>query len=1371
MDPYGAGPNGFTPAQLDVLRCQIVVYKQLRAAPDQPIPPQTLSGSIPPPLTRVGQGPTPVEKVEGGPAAHALQPAAPQATDAAGRGVKPQVAVSVGARDEQGSAPTSSPRREGGVKVDEAPLVYKVPQSGPLYELAAAHEPTPASSKHGPSLPTLPYALNILPLLQSEFARLVTQRQREAAAQAAATLASPDAAPGFAWRSPALPRGQAALQARRLALLPRQHALRAAVEAAQAEIAAMPPAKHRALVRSHRALRIETARRELAQRADAAARRARDAKALKGEVLGERGGALRDALSMRNKGLLRAHERLARERNKLKGDDRQLRLEALKAHDFEAYQEMLRAQSTGAASAGEKYVAISKFLKDTEEYLIRLASKIAGVKLSAEVSKATADAIVKARAQGLSEEDVQAAAHAAAQDAASNSAVLRAAGGGGGPSDAQSHYYELAHSNREAIAEQPSLLRPPGDARLREYQLVGLQWMVSLYNNHLNGILADEMGLGKTVQVMALIAYLMEHKSNYGPHLIIVPNAVLVNWKSELTQWLPGARCVYYVGTRDERARRYASEVQSLQFNVLVTTYEFIMRDRAKLAKIDWQYIVIDEAQRMKDRQSKLAKDLDRFTAARRLLLSGTPLQNDLLELWSLLNLLLPEVFDDRKMFAEWFGDGGAGAGAGAGSEADWLEKEKRVVVIHRLHQILEPFMLRRQVEDVESKLPAKVAMTVRVPMTPYQSAIYDWVKATGTLRLDPSAPQEYKMKRQFASLNNKCMELRKLCNHPLLSYPPLDWGLGDAIVRQCGKLVVLDRLLVKLVATGHRVLLFSTMTRLLDLLEVYLRWRTLPPAACQLLEDRRRASAAAVEREGAPSGAGGDVTAGAGTAGEPAGAGAGAGGDAGQPDGPAGAEETTGAPASPNPPPPPRRTMGYLRIDGTTALEDRERAIQAFNAPDSDAFVFLLSIRAAGRGLNLQSADTVVIYDPDPNPKNEEQAIARSHRIGQKKEVRVIHLEAVADPIPGQVFSDQDFGGGSGAGEATRPAAGTAAVAGKELASGGAPTGGPPLDAAPAGCAPGGGAVPAAAAPPTPAPRLYADSIESLVRNQIQRVKIDMANEVIDAGRFDQQTTNDERRQTLEALLKDEARTSQAQNTVPTWRELNEQLARGPDELAQFEALDAAVDWMEPAPVSHIPPWMAWTPEDLAAAQRAAADRGRPKNVAAELAALTGTVLHHHHTTGGGAGAHGEGAAAAAQHAVDPGSLTAGRERRISFVAPRAAEAAAAAAEAEARRAARLAASPSDADLAGLEEDAVTIAGDDTEEEELGQNLATDDDAATTQATTGAGGAEGSPGPANAQALQHVQSTARMGEGGVGSAEAGPPAKRQRADEATEGE
>ena len=122
------------------------------------------------------------------------------------------------------------------------------------------------------------------------------------------------------------------------------------------------------------------------------------------------------------------------------------------------------------------------------------------------------------------------------------------------------------------------------------------------------------MGLGKTVQVMALIAHLMERKGNFGPHLIIVPNAVMVNWKAELTQWLPACRCVYYVGGKEERARIYQQDVLPLQFNVLVTTYEFIMRDRAKLSKVEWQYLVIDEAQRMKDRQSKLAKDLDRFT-------------------------------------------------------------------------------------------------------------------------------------------------------------------------------------------------------------------------------------------------------------------------------------------------------------------------------------------------------------------------------------------------------------------------------------------------------------------------------------------------------------------------------------------------------------------------------------------------------------------------------------------------------------------------------------------------------------------------------------------------------------------------------------
>jgi SWI/SNF-related matrix-associated actin-dependent regulator of chromatin subfamily A protein 2/4 len=450
-------------------------------------------------------------------------------------------------------------------------------------------------------------------------------------------------------------------------------------------------------------------------------------------------------------------------------------------------------------------------------------------------------------------------------------------------------YYAAAHTEQEAITQQPRMLTA---GKLREYQLVGLQWMISLYNNRLNGILADEMGLGKTVQVMALVAYLMESKNNYGPHLIIVPNAVVVNWKSEIRTWLPKITPVYYLGTKEQRARIFLSEVCNMKFNVLVTTYEYIMRDRAKLSKVDWKYIIIDEAQRMKDRESRLSRDLDRFKCERRLLLTGTPLQNDLQELWALLNLLLPQVFDNKGVFQVLFNNRGAEhkkeelEGEGGDTSEDWLELEKRVIVISRLHQILEPFMLRRMVEDVEKKLPPKVLMTMKIGFSAFQSSHYEWVRQTGTVRVDPNNPLKGKRANlAYVPLQNKCMELRKVCNHPLLSYPQLvlQGGIVDELVRCCGKFWVLDQILVKLFHTEHRVLLFSTMTRLLDLVEQYLQWRNIDG-----------------ERNGG-------------------------------------------------------KKMGYCRIDGCTPLEVREEAINAYNAPGSDKFVFLLSIRAAGRGLNLQ--------------------------------------------------------------------------------------------------------------------------------------------------------------------------------------------------------------------------------------------------------------------------------------------------------------------------------------------------------------------------------------------------------------------------------
>ena len=234
--------------------------------------------------------------------------------------------------------------------------------------------------------------------------------------------------------------------------------------------------------------------------------------------------------------------------------------------------------------------------------------------------------------------------------------------------------------------------------------------------------------------------------------------------------------------------------------------------------------------------------------------------------------------------------------------------------------------------------LVLQVSVVLKCKMSAYQAAIYDWVKTTGTLRLDPDdeaqriAGNSKRLARAYAPLQNKCMELRKVCNHPYLNYPPRYHLQGDMSVRCCGKLWILDRILVKLHKTGHRVLLFSTMTRLLDILEDYLQWRRLI----------------------------------------------------------------------------------YRRIDGMTTLEARESAIVEFNRPGSDCFIFLLSIRAAGRGLNLQTADTVIVYDPDPNPKNEEQAVARAHRIGQKREVRVIYMEAVVESTPSYEKEDELRNGGS---------------------------------------------------------------------------------------------------------------------------------------------------------------------------------------------------------------------------------------------------------------------------------------------------------------------------------------------------------------------
>ncbi|CAK9173647.1 unnamed protein product [Ilex paraguariensis] len=465
--------------------------------------------------------------------------------------------------------------------------------------------------------------------------------------------------------------------------------------------------------------------------------------------------------------------------------------------------------------------------------------------------------------------------------------------------EGQRQYNSVVHSIQEKVSEQPSMLQ---GGELRSYQLEGLQWMLSLFNNNLNGILADEMGLGKTIQTISLIAYLMETKGVTGPHLIVAPKAVLPNWIHEFSTWAPSIVAVLYDGRLDERKAMREEYSGEGTFNVLITHYDLIMRDKAFLKKIHWHYMIVDEGHRLKNHECALARTLvSGYRIRRRLLLTGTPIQNSLQELWSLLNFLLPNIFNSVENFEEWFN-------APFADKCDAsLTDEEELLIIRRLHHVIRPFILRRKKDEVEKFLPGKTQVILKCDMSAWQKVYYQQVTDVGRVGLDNGTGKS-------KSLQNLSMQLRKCCNHPYLFVGEYNIWRKEEIVRASGKFELLDRLLPKLHKSGHRVLLFSQMTRLMDVLEIYLQ-----------LHDFK-----------------------------------------------------------------------YLRLDGSTKTEERGSLLRKFNAPDSPYFMFLLSTRAGGLGLNLQTADTVIIFDSDWNPQMDQQAEDRAHRIGQKKEVRVFVLVSV---------------------------------------------------------------------------------------------------------------------------------------------------------------------------------------------------------------------------------------------------------------------------------------------------------------------------------------------------------------------------------------
>ena len=293
-------------------------------------------------------------------------------------------------------------------------------------------------------------------------------------------------------------------------------------------------------------------------------------------------------------------------------------------------------------------------------------------------------------------------------------------------------YYNITHRIKEDVKTQPSLLE---GGELKSYQIQGLEWLVSLYNNSLNGILADEMGLGKTIQTISLICYLMENKKNFGPFLIIVPLSTLSNWCLEFDKWAPSINKLQYKGSPQAR-KDLAKIMKTTKWNICLTTYEYILKDRLTLSKFEWKYIIIDEGHRMKNSRSKFAYVLgQQYQSDRRLLLTGTPLQNNLSELWALLNFLLPKVFSSCDDFEKWFAM--PLSRMGGNDREVGLNEEEQLLIINRLHQVLRPFLLRRVKKEVESELPNKVEFVIKVELSAWQKHIYEQIESRGLMTFD----------------------------------------------------------------------------------------------------------------------------------------------------------------------------------------------------------------------------------------------------------------------------------------------------------------------------------------------------------------------------------------------------------------------------------------------------------------------------------------------------------------------------------------------------------------------------------------------------------------------------------------------------------
>lgn len=438
---------------------------------------------------------------------------------------------------------------------------------------------------------------------------------------------------------------------------------------------------------------------------------------------------------------------------------------------------------------------------------------------------------------------------------------------------------------------------------LMKYQMEGLNWLYYQWYQQRNGILADEMGLGKTIQVIGFMATLVQ-EHNCFPFLIVVPNSTCANWRREIKQWAPSLRVVAYFGSAQARdmANRYEMHpegAKELRCHVVVTSYEAASDDSSRrfLRSVNWAGLITDEGQRLKNDKSQLYTALTAVKAPFRLLMTGTPLQNNARELFNLLQFL------DEKIDA---------------AELEEKYAEMTSENIKELHEQIRPYILRRTKAQVLTFLPPLGQIILPISMSHLQKQVYKSILSKSPELLKALFTSDKGLKQQErANLSNILMQLRKCLCHPFVYSREIEERTDIAavshrnLVEASAKLSLLETLLPKLKERGHRVLIFSQFLDMLNIIEDFL-------------------------------------------------------------DG---------------------MQMAYQRLDGTMGSLEKQKRIDQFNAPDSPLFAFLLSTRAGGVGINLATADTVIILDPDFNPHQDLQAIARAHRIGQKNKVLCFQL------------------------------------------------------------------------------------------------------------------------------------------------------------------------------------------------------------------------------------------------------------------------------------------------------------------------------------------------------------------------------------------